>query len=128
MHKVEERLNIILRKAENSSAISIKDFSKLDVSDKLITFKIFSFSLWKIKFSALVLVLAYLLYKSDILNPSDEVRYVIAYFENFFLLLTAFIFCGHIKVGGCIKYVYKYKNGTKVNKTIQKINNLFLNI
>lgn len=88
MYKVEERLNIILRKVENSSEISIKYLSKLDIYDKLIVFNLFNFNQWKIKFSALVLILAYLLYKSDIFNPSDEVRFVFVCSEELLSVLT----------------------------------------
>ncbi|XP_018566497.1 bifunctional arginine demethylase and lysyl-hydroxylase JMJD6-B [Anoplophora glabripennis] len=72
MNKVEERLNSILRKAENSSEITTSHFSKLDVTNKLVTFSFFDLNQCKIKFSVLVLVLGHLLYKSDIFNSSDE--------------------------------------------------------
>ncbi|KAJ8923555.1 hypothetical protein NQ315_010134 [Exocentrus adspersus] len=72
MHRIEERLNAILRKAENSSDISKKDFSKLDVTNKLTSFNFLKFANWKIKLSVLVLLLAHLLYKSDIFNSSEE--------------------------------------------------------
>lgn len=74
MHKIEERLNTILRKAENSSEISDIHFCKLDIANKLATFAFLNLNRCKIKFCILVLVLAHFLYNSDAFNSSDEVR------------------------------------------------------